>query len=211
MVERYEDQADSATERLLEHSWERRQRRASERELVVDAIAAALFAAVAGALLLTAGIHPRPGEAAPLTGTAALLIAVYALAARIEFPVGAGFVVPTQLVLVPMLLVLPPAAVPAAVGIGMALGNAVDWMFGRVPPRRVLSAVPDAWHAVGPALVLLLAGSPSDRIRPAAAAGRCPRRRLPGRSHILTGPDPADRRRAPARCADPGDRAGLGG
>ena len=172
-MERYEDQADSATERLLEHSWERRQRRASERELVVDAIAAALFAAVAGALLLTAGIHPRPGEVAPLTGTAALLIAVYALAARIEFPVGAGFVVPTQLVLVPMLLVLPPAAVPAAVGIGMALGNAVDWMFGRVPPRRVLSAVPDAWHAVGPALVLLLAGSPVigfDRLPLLAAA-----------------------------------------
>ena len=45
---------------------------------------------------------------------------MYALVARIEFPVGAGYVVPTQLVLVPMLLVLPPAAVPAAVGIGMA-------------------------------------------------------------------------------------------
>ncbi|MBV9605615.1 MAG: diguanylate cyclase [Solirubrobacterales bacterium] len=68
---------------------------------------------------------------------------------------------PTQLVLVPMLLVLPPAAVPAAVGVGMALGNAVDCTFGRVPPRRVLSAVPDAWHAVGPAAVLLVAGSPA--------------------------------------------------
>jgi diguanylate cyclase (GGDEF)-like protein len=89
------------------------------------------------------------------------LIAVYALVGRIEFPVGAGYVVPTQLILVPMLLVLPPAAVPAAVGSGMALGNAVDWMFGRVPPRRVLSAVPDAWHAVGPAAVLLVAGSPT--------------------------------------------------
>ena len=86
---------------------------------------------------------------------------MYALVARIEFPVGAGYVVPTQLVLVPMLLVLPPAAVPAAVGLGMAIGNTVDWMFGRVPPRRVLSAVPDAWHAVGPAVVLLLAGSPT--------------------------------------------------
>ena len=77
--------------------------------------------------------------------------------------------------------------------------------------RRVLSAVPDAWHAVGRAGAGPAAGRIArDRIRPAAAAGRCPRR-LPGRSHILTGPDPADRRRAPARCADPGDRAGLGG
>jgi diguanylate cyclase (GGDEF)-like protein len=159
-MERHEGVAESATERLLESSWEERERSASERELLVDAVAAALFVAVAAALLLAAGTHPHAGAVGPFTGTAALLIAVYALVVRIEFPVGAGYVVPTQLILVPMLLVLPPAAVPAAVGCGMALGNAVDWMFGRVPPRRVLSAVPDAWHAVGPAVVLLAAGSP---------------------------------------------------
>jgi diguanylate cyclase (GGDEF)-like protein len=160
-MERHQGVAESATEQLLERSWEERKRSASERELLVDAIAAALFVAVAAALLLAAGgTHPRAGAVGPITGTAALLIAVYALVVRIEFPVGAGYVVPTQLILVPMLLILPPAAVPAAVGCGMALGSAVDWMFGRVPPRRVLSAVPDAWHAVGPAVVLLLAGSP---------------------------------------------------
>src|ERR1700760_1347256 len=132
-MQRYEDVAESATERLLETSWEGRARQASERELLVDAIAAALFVVVAGVLLFAAGaVHPRGGVPA---GTAALLIAVYALVARIEFPVGAGYVVPTQLVLVPMLLIVPPAAVPAAVGFGMAFGNAVDWMFGRVPPR----------------------------------------------------------------------------
>jgi diguanylate cyclase (GGDEF)-like protein len=160
-MQQREGVAESATERLLERSWEARERSASERELLVDAIAAALFVAVAAALLFAAGgTHPRAGAVGPFTGTAALLIAVYALVVRIEFPVGAGYLVPTQLILVPMLLILPPAAVPAAVGCGMALGNAVDWMFGRVPPRRVLSAVPDAWHAVGPAAVLLLAGSP---------------------------------------------------
>jgi diguanylate cyclase (GGDEF)-like protein len=160
-MEQREGVAESATERLLERSWEERKRSASQRELLVDAIAAALFMAVAAALLLAAGLTPtHAGAVGPFTGTAALLIAVYALVVRIEFPVGAGYVVPTQLILVPMLLVLPPAAVPAAVGCGMALGNGVDWMFGRVPPRRVLSAVPDAWHAVGPAVVLLLAGSP---------------------------------------------------
>ena len=161
-VKHHEDLTQSATERLLEGSWERRARRASERELLVDAVAAALFVAAAGALALAAGaFHPHAGEVGFLTGTSALLIAVYALVARIEFPVGAGYVVPTQLILVPMLLVLPPAAVPAAVGVGLALGNAVYWVFGRVPPRRVLSAIPDAWHAVGPALILLIAGSPT--------------------------------------------------
>ena len=160
-LERHEDVTESATEQLLQRSWDGRERRASQRELLVDAVAAALFVAVAGALLLAAGVtHPHAGEVGPFTGTAVLLIAVYALVGRIEFAVGAGYVVPTQLILVPMLLVLPPAAVPAAVGAGMVLGNTVDWAFGRVPPRRVLSAVPDAWHAVGPAVVLLLAGSP---------------------------------------------------
>jgi diguanylate cyclase (GGDEF)-like protein len=146
--------ADSVTERLLEHSWAGRDRRASERELLVDAIAAALFCATAGAFLLSGNLA---GLSLPVT---VLLVAVYALVCRIEFPLGAGYVVPTQLILVPMLLILPPAVVPAAVGAGMVIGNAVDWAFGRVPPRRVLSAVPDAWHAVGPAAVLLAAGSP---------------------------------------------------
>jgi diguanylate cyclase (GGDEF)-like protein len=161
-LERHEDVTESATEQLLERSWGRRERRASQRELIVDAVAAALFVAAAGALLLAAGgTRPHAGQVGPFSGTAVLLIAVYALVGRIEFAVGAGYVVPTQLILVPMLLVLPPAAVPAAVGAGMALGNTVDWTFGRVPPRRVLSAVPDAWHAVGPAVVLLLAGAPT--------------------------------------------------
>jgi diguanylate cyclase (GGDEF)-like protein len=153
-TELHDDELQSATERLLESSWAQRERRASRRELTVDATAAALFAAAAGALALagdTAGLRP---------GVAALLIAVYAVVARIEFPVGAGYVVPTQLILVPMLLMLPPAVVPVAVCVGLVLAATIDWSLGRVPPRRVLSAVPDAWHAIGPALVLVLAGSP---------------------------------------------------
>src|SRR5262249_56009112 len=135
-----------------------RERSASQRELLVDAIAAALFVAVAAVLLLAAGgTHPHAGAVGPFTGTAALLIAVYALVVRIEFPVGAGYVVPTQLILVPMLMLLPPAVVPVAVGAGLVLAATVDWSVGRVPPRRVLAAVPDAWHATGPPRVLVLA------------------------------------------------------
>jgi diguanylate cyclase (GGDEF)-like protein len=151
----YGDQAQSPTERLLEGSWERRERRASERERIVEAGAAILFVAAAAALVVlggAAGLRPA------LT---ALLIIVYTLVGRIEFPVGTGYVVPTQLILVPMLLLLPPAVVPLAVGIGLVTGSTVDWALGRVPSRRILSAVPDAWHAIGPALVLVLAGSPA--------------------------------------------------
>src|ERR1700750_3101093 len=73
------DEQQSATERLLESSWAQRERRASRRELAVDATAARLFVAAAGLLAVagdTAGLRP---------GIAALLIAIYAVVARIEF------------------------------------------------------------------------------------------------------------------------------
>src|SRR6185312_8641099 len=154
VLEPYADESQSATERLLETSWEGRERRAPARELIVEASAAALFVMAAAVLLLTwgaAGLRPQ---------VAALLVVVYAVVGRIEFPVGAGFVVPTQLILVPMLLMLPPAVVPVAVAVGLVSGNAAECAVGRVPPRRILSAIPDAWHAIGPAAVLLVAGSP---------------------------------------------------
>jgi len=154
VLEPYADESQSATERLLETSWEGRERRASERELIVEASAAALFVLAAAVLVLSWG---APGLRLQV---AALLVGVYAVVGRIEFPVGAGFVVPTQLILVPMLLVLPPAVVPIAVAVGLVSGNAVECALGRVPPRRILSAIPDAWHAIGPAVVLLVAGSP---------------------------------------------------
>ncbi|MGO9901709.1 MAG: HD domain-containing phosphohydrolase [Solirubrobacteraceae bacterium] len=145
----------SPAERLLEQSWEARQRRASPRELVVESAAASLFVAVAAMLLISgpsASIRP---------GVFAVLVGVYAAVARIEFPVGAGSVVPTQLVLVPMIVLLPPASVPLAVALGLVISAAIDCALGRIRPRRMLGAIPDAWHAVGAAVVLCLAGSPA--------------------------------------------------
>ena len=146
---------DTVVDRLLEESWESRERRGSRRELTVEAAAAILFGSVAAALLV---FSDAVGALRP--GTACLLIGTYAVLARVEFPVGAGHVVPTQLVLVPMLVLMPPGAVPAAVAAGLVLSALPDWARGRVAGRRVLSAIPDAWHAVGPAAVLLAAGSP---------------------------------------------------
>ena len=145
----------SAADRLLEHSWEARERRASRRELLVASVSATLFAIVAVGLLIASG-----QASAVRPGVAALLVAVYAIAARIEFPVGAGSVVPTQLILVPMLVMLPPGDVPLAVAAGLVGSSAVDCARGRLPARRILYAVSDAWHAAGPALLLYAAGSP---------------------------------------------------
>src|SRR4051812_4873828 len=144
-----------AVDRLLEQTWTARRDRAPRRETTVEAAAGLLCAVAAVALMASTG-----AAASLHAGTAALLLALYIAVARVEFAIGAGHVVPTQLVLVPMLVLLPPGAVPALVALGLVSGAAIDWRLGRIAPRRVLSALPDAWHAIGAALVLCTAGSP---------------------------------------------------
>jgi diguanylate cyclase (GGDEF)-like protein len=145
----------AATDRLLEDSWQTRSRRLPRRELISELVAAGLFAIAAGVLLslpnAMAGFEP---------GVAILLVAIYVLLARIEFPVGGGNVVPTQLALVPMLVLLPPAVVPVLVAAGLLLAKLLDWARGEGPLDRALFSIPDAWHAVGPALLLVAVGAP---------------------------------------------------
>ena len=74
-----------------------------------------------------------PGAAVGFdVGVAVALVALYTLVSRVEFPVGAGYVVPTQLVLVPMLVLLPPATVPLLVAAGLVLARLSDLA---APPR----------------------------------------------------------------------------
>ncbi len=140
-------------ERLLEESWVLRARRAARRELVAESAAAALFLACAAALAAAGGA----GSVQP--AVAALLVGLYAVVSRVKFPIGAGSVVPSQLVLVPMLLVLPPAAVPLLVAAGLFAGAAGGWLRQRAQPERILYSVSDSWHSLGPAVVLVVAGS----------------------------------------------------
>src|SRR3954451_3657323 len=55
------------------------------------------------------------GGPAPSWGRMASFAALYALVSRVEFEIGSGSAIPTQLVLVPMLFALPVAAVPVVV------------------------------------------------------------------------------------------------
>jgi diguanylate cyclase (GGDEF)-like protein len=143
-------------ERLLEESWEARSRRAGARELIVETLAAALFLACAIPLAIPAFAS---SSIDPLL--AVLLVGMYALASRlIRFPIGAGYVVPSYLVLVPMLLLLPPALAPLLTALGLIVGTVGQVLAGRAEPKRVLFAIPDAWHALGPALVLVAFGRP---------------------------------------------------
>ena len=153
---RLEDvRAADPVERLLEDSWSARAQRATRRELVVEAILAALFLLVA----IPMAIPAFAGGDAP-AGLTILLVALYAVVSRaVRFPLGAGFVVPSYLILVPMLILLPPGAVPLLAATGLVLGTGARLLAGRGSKDGLLFAVPDAWHAVGPAVVLTQAGS----------------------------------------------------
>ncbi|HEX5900911.1 MAG TPA: diguanylate cyclase [Solirubrobacteraceae bacterium] len=147
--------SDDAAERLLEDSWETRSRGVDRRELLTEVAAGALFVLCAVALLLVPGARAGFDVVVAVT-----LVVLYTLVSRVEFPVGAGYVVPSQLVLVPMLVLLPPATVPLLVAIGLVLARASDLVRRRGSALRLLFAIPDAWHALGPAIVLVAAGAP---------------------------------------------------
>jgi HD-GYP domain-containing protein (c-di-GMP phosphodiesterase class II) len=97
--------------------------------------------------------------------TLVVFVASYALASRIDFEIGTGSAVPTQLVFVPMLALLPVQYVPLCVAAGLLLGGLPDYARGRVPVDRSVLRLVNSWHAVGPALVLVAAGQPEPTSR----------------------------------------------
>lgn len=94
-------------------------------------------------------------------GPAIALVIAYAVLSRVRFHAGVGHTVPTQLAFVPMLFLLPTQLVPLLVLLGMLVGNLPDYWRGALHPGRALMLPGDAWHAIGPAAVLLLAGATS--------------------------------------------------
>lgn len=147
---------DPEADGLVEQSRSRRLQRVAGRELLASLLAGGSLLAVA-CLLIALSTSSR----APSMWTVLLLVAVYALVARIEFEVGAGYGTPTELVLVPMLFLLPVAFVPLAVAAGLVLGEAVALRRRGDNLQRLVVVPGNAWHAVGPAIVLLAVGEPA--------------------------------------------------
>jgi PAS domain S-box-containing protein len=137
-------------------------RRLSQRERRVEYAMTALFLAVA-AVMATAWTATWRD---PLD--AVLLVATYALVARVRFQVGPGLVRPTELVLVPMLLLLPAPFVPGLVAAGSVLSELPAVARRRAHPERALVAISASWHAVGPAVVVWLL-APEQPTRAAAS------------------------------------------
>jgi putative nucleotidyltransferase with HDIG domain len=141
---------DAATERRIEQTLERRQRRLDRRELMGAWLSSAGFVAAAVALALIA--TPARELSVPV---ALAFVVAYTMAARIEFSTGAGFAVPTQLLFVPMLLLLPTPLVPLLVGVANVASAAWDARRTGLAPSRVLFAPADAIFALAPAIVLV--------------------------------------------------------
>jgi HD-GYP domain-containing protein (c-di-GMP phosphodiesterase class II) len=90
---------------------------------------------------------------------AAVAVVTYAIVSRISFEVSNGFVLPTQLVLVPMLFTLPPRSLPLVVAAGCLLGHMRELVRGPLPLSHAPILLFNASHVLGPALVLSFAGS----------------------------------------------------
>jgi HD-GYP domain-containing protein (c-di-GMP phosphodiesterase class II) len=144
---------------LIEDSRERGQHRLRSRSLWSAIVFGAGFAAVATALAVL-----LPSERSPSPIVVGILILTYAVTWRVKFEVGTGFALPTQLVLVPMLFVLPLGWVPFAVAAGLLAGGSIEYVSGRTPLDHALTVLPGSWHAVGPVLVLAAAGESQPRL-----------------------------------------------
>ena len=96
--------------------------------------------------------------------SAAALVLSYALASRAEFEVRTGSALPTQVVLVPMLLLLPLDLVPFLVALALLIGKTIVPGRGRAPLDRALLVPVYSWHVMGPVAVLALAGERPPRL-----------------------------------------------
>ena len=101
-----------------------------------------------------------PGDRHPSVGASRPPVAAYAVASKVEFEVGIGSAIPTQLVFVPMLFLLPPAMVPLCVRDRPSAREPATYVKRQEHPERALVVVASAWNAVGGALVIALAGEP---------------------------------------------------
>jgi HD-GYP domain-containing protein (c-di-GMP phosphodiesterase class II) len=91
-------------------------------------------------------------------GFLALYIVIYAIVSRVEFEIFTGASVPTELVFIPFLFVLPLDVVPLAVAVGLMLGSVLDRLRLGIPLERGALNLIGSWHAFGPVLVLWAAG-----------------------------------------------------
>jgi hypothetical protein len=128
---------------------ERRGHPMGDRESVVaGTLALGYFLAALGVALLL----PWEESADPLT--VAWLVALFVVALRIHFEVGAGWVSAAELVFVPLLFAVPLPLVPLLVPACFAIEELPDLLSGRSHGHRWMNWLADSWFVVGPVLLL---------------------------------------------------------
>jgi HD-GYP domain-containing protein (c-di-GMP phosphodiesterase class II) len=141
---------------LVGQAREREAHRLDGRERAATLALAGLFVAVGAALPAWV---PQRGPSDWLL--VLVLVVAFACAARIQFEIGIGSAVPTQVVFVPMLFLAPLGWVPLLVAAGFVLSKAPEQLRGAWHPGRNVVHLVSAWFSVGPVLVLSVAGSPA--------------------------------------------------
>jgi hypothetical protein len=145
-------------ERLIVQTRERVRRGLPPRDRLISFGLAAGFLVASAVFLLTTHTARTPGAL-----TVVLYVAMYGLVSRVGFGIGIGFALPVQLVLVPMLFVLPLPWVPLCVAAGYILRDPKGLVTGKLTVSRVSLRLVSSWHALAPAIVLAIAAAPADR------------------------------------------------
>ena len=120
----------------------------------------------ASGFLVTAATLPAVVHSSRSPGvlTVFALIGSYAAASHARFEVGTGLFLPTGLIFVPMLFLLPLGFVPLAICAGLLLGAATDLLRRGLPLERILIVPLNSWYSIGPVVVLAVAGERSPRL-----------------------------------------------
>jgi len=143
-------------EQLVGEARARRARSMDSRERIVVAVFAAVYSVSA---ILIALLVPSEREVSALLVIGLML--GHAAVSRVRFEFGVGFVVPEQLVVIPMLLLLPLPYVPLLAMAASALGLVPDFVRGSWSKDRWLKPIADS----GPwltAVLVLAAFAPGD-------------------------------------------------
>jgi len=149
-------ESDPMAERLVEDSRLRVRSPLTRREGLTHGLLAAAFLGVAIPLAALAPTHRHPSALLQL-----LLVLALAVVLRVDFEVGAGVAVPTELVLVPMLFTMPAGRVPLAVAAATLLAQVPDLLGRERQPQRLVVTVANASYSLAPALVFVLWGEPA--------------------------------------------------
>jgi putative nucleotidyltransferase with HDIG domain len=143
---------DVRQQELMAEARDRLSERLTTKERRAEIIVGGTF--VLAVIALLAWFPPRSGDWDVLLAVTSMV--ALAVALRVEFDIGSGITVPSQLAFIPLLFAVPPALAPAAVVVAWAAAKLPDVVRGELRPIRLLAIFGNAWFSIGPALVFAI-------------------------------------------------------